>query len=307
MGEAELVSRAAKRKRAFWRTVMWVAIAAFFLWTTLPLLIMVLSSLKELRHAFQIPAIGDWSGAFGKMFNFTPTFHHYQDLFVEKHFLTYIVNSIVASGSASVISVAFGALAAYGLARGKIRGEKHLSFWILSTRMAPVVAVMVPLYSIFTGLGLLEALRGRNLVGLILAYTTFDLPFAVWFMRSFFEDIPVEVEEAAKVDGCSNIKAFYKVILPLAMPGIVAALILCLVFSWNDFIFASVFGQQGAKTLPVATAELAQHGGHHMGRNHGCGNHSHHPHAVFGAAGEEVPGSGNDHGRCKTVEKEIEI
>ena len=256
MAEAELVSRAAKRKRAFWRTIMYVAIAAFFLWTVLPLLIMVLSSLKELRDAFQIPAIGDWAGAFEKMFNFTPTLRHYHNLFFEEHFLTYIVNSIVAAGSASVISVAFGALAAYGLARGKIRGEKHLSFWILSTRMAPVVAVMVPLYSIFTGLGLLEALRGKNLVGLILAYTTFDLPFAVWFMRSFFEDIPVEVEEAAKVDGCSNIKAFYKVILPLAMPGIVAALILCLVFSWNDFIFASIFGQQGAKTLPVATAEL---------------------------------------------------
>ncbi len=256
MADAELVSKAAKRKRAFWRTLMYVAIAAFFLWTTLPLLIMALSSLKELRDAFQIPAIGDWAGAFKKLFIFEPTFRHYYELFAEKHFLTYIVNSIIAAGSASVISVAFGALAAYGLARGRIRGEQHLSFWILSTRMAPVVAVMVPLYSIFTGLGLLEALRSRNLIGLILAYTTFDLPFAVWFMRSFFEDIPVEVEEAAKVDGCSNIQAFYKVILPLAMPGIVASLILCLVFSWNDFIFASVFGQQGAKTLPVATAEL---------------------------------------------------
>lgn len=255
MAKAELVSRAAKRKRVFWRTLMYIAIFAFFLWTTLPLLIMALSSLKEIREAFQIPQVGDWAGAL-KIVNFTPTFHHYTELFTKEHFTPFILNSIIASGSASIIAVAFGSLAAYGLARGRIPGEQHLSFWILSTRMAPVVAVMVPLYSIFTGLGLLEPSRWRNLLGLILAYTTFDLPFAVWFMRSFFEDIPVELEEAARVDGCSNMKAFRTIILPLAMPGIVAALILCLIFSWNDFIFASIFGQQAAKTLPVATSEL---------------------------------------------------
>ena len=248
-------SRVAKRKRAFWRTLMYIAIAVFFLWTTLPLIIMALSSLKEMRDAFQIPEVGDWAGAL-KIIKFAPTFHHYTELFTEEHFIPYILNSVIASGSASIIAVAFGSLAAYGLARGKIPGEQHISFWILSTRMAPVVAVMVPLYSIFTGLGLLEPSRWRNLLGLILAYTTFDLPFAVWFMRSFFEDIPVELEEAARVDGCSNMKAFRTIILPLAMPGIVAALILCLIFSWNDFIFASIFGQEAAKTLPVATSEL---------------------------------------------------
>jgi multiple sugar transport system permease protein len=218
-------------------------------------MIMALSSIKELRDAFQIPEVGDWAGAL-KIIQFSPTFHHYVDLFTKEHFEHFILNSVIASGSASIIAVSLGSLAAYGLARGKIPGEQHISFWILSTRMAPVVAVMVPLYSIFTVLGLLEPSRWRNLLGLILAYTTFDLPFAVWFMRSFFEDIPIELEEAAKVDGCSNLKAFRKIIFPLAMPGIVAALILCLIFSWNDFIFASIFGQQAAKTLPVATSEL---------------------------------------------------
>jgi multiple sugar transport system permease protein len=255
MANAELVSSAAKRKRLMWRAIMYFAICLFFIWTVFPLLIMVLSSFKELRDAFQIPVIGDWSGAL-KIFIFSPTFRHYIELFTEKNFLPFIINSLVAAGSASIISVALGSLAAYGLARGRIPGEKHLSFWILSTRMAPVVAVMVPLYSIFSGMGLLEAYRWRNLLCLIIAYTTFDLPFAVWFLRSFFEDIPTEMEEAAKVDGCSNIEAFWRVIVPMAMPGIIAALILCLIFSWNDFIFASIFGQQGAKTLPVATSEL---------------------------------------------------
>lgn len=255
MARMELVSRAAKRKRAIWRTLTYIAIAGFFLWTVLPLMIMFVSSFKELREAYQIPQVGDWAGAL-KIFQFSPTARHYVELFTEEHFTPFIFNSVIAAGAASVIAVVLGSLAAYGLARGKIPGEQHLSFWILSTRMAPVVAVMVPLYSIFTGLGLLEASRWRNLLGLILAYTTFDLPFAVWFMRSFFEDIPVELEEAAKVDGYSNMEAFRKVILPLATPGIVAALILCLIFSWNDFIFASIFGQQAAKTLPVATSEL---------------------------------------------------
>ncbi len=255
MSRTELVSQSEKRKRALWRALVIALIVMFFLWTTAPLVIMVLSSFKELREAFQIPNVGDWHGAL-KIFSFTPTPKHYVSLFEEHHFVPYIVNSIVAAGCSSIIAVVLGVLAAYGLARGRIPGEKHLSFWILSTRMAPVVAVMVPLYAIFTAMGLLEASRWRNLVGLIIAYTTFDLPFAVWFLRSFFEDIPVELEEAAKVDGYSNMQAFVKVILPLARPGIVAAFILCLIFSWNDYIFASVFGQQGAKTLPVATAEL---------------------------------------------------
>jgi multiple sugar transport system permease protein len=255
MARTELVSKAAKRKRLFWRILMYIAIGAFFIWTVFPLLIMVLSSFKELREAFQIPTVGDWVGAL-KIFKFSPTARHYHELFTEEHFLPFIINSVVAAGFASVFSVALGSLAAYGLARGKIPGENHLSFWILSTRMAPVVAVMVPLYGIFSGMGLLEASRWRNLLCLIIAYTTFDLPFAVWFLRSFFEDIPTELEEAAKVDGLSNFGAFRQVILPLAMPGIVAALILTLIFSWNDFIFASIFGQQAAKTLPVATSEL---------------------------------------------------
>jgi len=256
MSRAELVSKSAKRERTILQTLAYIGLGIFFLWTTLPLLVMVLSSMKQMRDAFEIPAVGDWSGAFMKMFDFTPTLVHYHDLFVEKGFSTYIVNSVVAATTASVISVFLGALAAYGLSRGRIKGDKHLSFWILSSRMAPVVAVMVPLYAIFAGMGLLEPDRTRNMVALILAYTTFDLPFAVWFLRTFFEDIPLGVEEAAKLDGCSNLQAFVKVVLPLAVPGIAAALILCLVFSWNDYMFASIFGQQGAKTLPVATAEL---------------------------------------------------
>jgi multiple sugar transport system permease protein len=256
LAKTELISRAEKRKRRIWGTVTFIAITIFLIWTLTPLFIMVVSSFKDLREAFQIPRVGDWKGVV-QFFQFSPTGRHYQELFSgDNDFTFYIVNSLVASLSASIIAVILGSLAAYGLARGRIPGEQHISFWIISCRMAPVVAVMVPLYSIFSALGLLEASRWRNLLCLILAYTTFSLPFAVWFLRSFFEDIPTELEEAARVDGCSDFKAFWDIILPLAKPGIVAAFILCLILSWNDFIFASIFGQQAAKTLPVATAEL---------------------------------------------------
>lgn len=255
MAKMELISTEEKRKRAIVNALVLAAIIVLLIWTLLPLIIMVLAAFKHHREAFQLPPVGDWLGFF-KLFDFDPTFQHFEELFVKKDFATYLINSFIASVSASGISVIFGCLAAYGLARGNIPGENHISFWILSTRMAPVAAVMVPLYAIFTGVGLLEPDRWRNLLALIIAYTTFDLPFAVWFLRSFFEDIPGELEEAAKVDGYSNMEAFLKVILPLAKPGIVAAFILCMIFSWNDFIFASIFGQQGAKTLPVAASEL---------------------------------------------------
>ncbi len=216
---------------------------------------MFISSLKEVREAYQIPEVGDWLGII-KIIQFTPTVRHYVELFTVENFSPFIFNSLIAAFIAATIAVVLGSLAAYGLARGRIPGEQHISFYIISTRMAPVVAVMIPLYSIFGGLGLLEASRWRNLLTLIIAYTTFDLPFAIWFLRSFFEDIPIEIEEAAQVDGCSNLRAFKDNIIPLAMPGVVAAWILCIILTWNDFIFASVFGQQAAKTLPVATSEL---------------------------------------------------
>jgi multiple sugar transport system permease protein len=143
-------------------------------------------------------------------------------------------------------------MAAYSLSRIEFRGKKDLFFWIISTRMAPVVAVMVPLYAIFRSAGLVGTLPG-----LILAYTTFNLPFAIWILKGFFDNVPYAIEEAAMCDGCTRFQAF-RAILPLVAPGIGAFLVLCVLFAWNDFLFASIIGSGGAKTLPVATKELVQ-------------------------------------------------
>ena len=223
----------------------------FFVWTVLPLFIMVVSSFKDLLDAFQLPEVGDW-GNLGVMFNFEPTGAHYVELFTEKHFGTYLRNSLIASLGSAAVSVSLGSMAAYALSRAEFRGKRDLLFWIISTRMAPVVAVMVPLYVIFRSSGLVGTLPG-----LILAYTTFNLPFAIWILKGFFDNVPYAIEEAAQCDGCTRWQAF-RLIIPLVAPGIGAFIVLCVLFGWNDFLFASIIGSGGAKTLPVATAELVQ-------------------------------------------------
>lgn len=226
-------------------------LALYLVWTLLPFFVMFVSSFKDMLEAFKLPAVGDWAGV-GVFFQFTPTFKHYTELFTDNNFATYIGNSLVAAGGSALISVIFGSLAAYSLSRVDFRGKQDLFFWIISTRMAPVVAVMVPLYSIFRSLDLVGTLPG-----LILAYTTFNLPFAIWILKGFFDNVPFAIEEAQMVDGATRLQAF-RSILPLVAPGIGAFVVLCILFAWNDFLFAAIIGSGGAKTLPVATKELIQ-------------------------------------------------
>ncbi len=228
-----------------------VFIAVYLVWTLLPIIVMFTSSFKDLLEAFKLPAVGDWAGAW-VFFDFTPTLKHYEDLFLNLGFATYMVNSLIAAAGSAVVSVVLGSMAAYSLSRIEFRGKSDLFFWVISTRMAPVVAVMVPLYWIFRELELVGTLPG-----LILAYTTFNLPFAIWILKGFFDNVPYAIEEAQMVDGATRFKAFLA-ILPLVAPGIGAFIVLCILFAWNDFLFAAIIGSGGAKTLPVATRELVQ-------------------------------------------------
>jgi multiple sugar transport system permease protein len=220
-------------------------------WTVLPLFIMFMSSFKDLLEAFKLPAVGDWAGV-TVFFEFTPTTKHYYELFANLGFSTYLFNSLVAAGGSAVVSVVLGSMCAYSLSRIDFKGKGDLFFWIISTRMAPVVAVMVPLYWIFRQLDLVGTLPG-----LILAYTTFNLPFAIWILKGFFDNVPYAIEEAQMVDGATRFQAL-RAILPLVAPGIGAFIVLCILFAWNDYLFAAIIGSGGAKTLPAATRELVQ-------------------------------------------------
>lgn len=242
-----------------------IAISTFLglyvIWTLVPFYIMFTASFKAgTGAAFTLPQEGDWVGAAKKLVSFDVSLEHYAGLFSEVDFGRYMTNSVTAAIGSALISVVFGTTAAYAISRGRFRGKGDLYFWIISTRMAPVVAVTVPLYAIFKNLSMLNTLPG-----LILAYTVFNLPFAIWILKGFFDAVPYDIEEAYMVDGHSRWQALYK-ILPLVAPGLAAVVVLCVLLAWNDFIFAAVMGGEAAKTLPVATQGLKSASGINWGQ-----------------------------------------
>ncbi|MBB4302705.1 multiple sugar transport system permease protein [Rhodobium orientis] len=250
MASREIVQYDSGLSRVF-KVLAQVFLVVYLIWTVSPFIIMVGSSMKDLLEAFTLPRVGDWLGALS-FFDFSPTFKHYVALFAEENFGAYLTNSLIASVGSALVAVVLGTSCAYSMSRYQFRGKKDVFFWIISTRMAPVVAVIVPLYAIFRSFGLVGTLPG-----LILAYTTFNLPFAIWMLKGFFDNVPYAIEEAAQCDGATRLQATMQ-ILPLVAPGIGAFLVLCILFAWNDFLFATIIGSGGAKTLPVATKELIQ-------------------------------------------------
>ena len=223
------------------QALLYAILAVFLLWTLVPILWMVLSSFK--------PGTAQLSST--PVFFFVPTLQNYAALVTGGNLGSYFLNSVIAAGVSTIIAVTLGCLAGYGLARSHFRGKRQVAFWIISTRMAPIAAVVLPLFILFRYVNLLDSLPG-----LIVAYLTFNLPFAIWIMNAFFADLPPSLEEAAMVDGASRFQAFYRVALPLVTPGLVTTAILCLVFSWNDYAFAATFAGPNSQTLPIAAAQL---------------------------------------------------
>ncbi|MED4602813.1 carbohydrate ABC transporter permease [Paenibacillus validus] len=205
-----------------------------------PVLWMVLTSLKTSWDAQALPPI--WV--------FVPTFENYTALFANKgsssEFTSLLWNSAFVSIVSTVLSVAFGALASYSLSRFRLKRGKDIAIWILSTRMFPPAATLVPVFMMMSWLDLID-----TYAALIIPYTAFNLSFVVWMLKGFFDDIPIDLEEAATVDGCSRMTAFYKIILPLIAPGLAATAIICLMFSWNEFMFALVLSRNDVVTAPV--------------------------------------------------------
>lgn len=170
--------------------------------------------------------------------------------------LAAIRDSLIVSLSTAVVSVGFGALAAYSMARYRTGGDQF-SFWILSTRMFPPVASALPLFLIFRDIKILDTYWA-----LIFANTVFNLPFAVWLLKGFIEETPVELEEAALIDGTTVFGAFWRVTLPLIAPGIVASLLFTFVFTWNEFMFALLMTRRIVRPLTVVIPTLV--GGHEI-------------------------------------------
>lgn len=166
-------------------------------------------------------------------------------------YLLFMKNSAIITTLATVLSLVIGGLGAYGLSQLRSKRRKDLAFWILSTRMMPPIAAAIPFFLIMHRLRIIDTPWA-----LVIAYTTFNLPFVVWMLEGFFREIPSELHEAAQVDGCNNLTAFYQVVAPLAAPGLAATTIFCFIFSWNEFLFALILTGRTAKTLPVAVASI---------------------------------------------------
>ena len=165
-------------------------------------------------------------------------------------------DSLIIAAGTTLASVVIGSLAAYSLSRFKTGGE-NLSFWILSTRMFPPVASALPLFLIFKQLKLLD-----THLSLIIANTIFNLPFVIWMLKGFFDDLPAEMEEAAMIDGCGRLTAFRLIALPLIAPGLVATTLFSFIFTWNEFMFALLLTRRNVRTLTIIVPSLV--GGHEI-------------------------------------------
>ena len=211
----------------------------FAVYCIFPFYIVITTALKNDREIFAWPPV--W------LFHATLA-NFYDALFVfgGQGAGTFILNSIITTGASTVLSLVLGSMAAYGLARFRFRGRRQLAFWILSTRFAPPIAFVVPMYLMVLQLNLLD-----THIALILIYTSMNLSLVIWLLRGFFAEIPIEIEEAALVDGYTRIQIFWRSAVPLVQPGIITAGVLVSIFSWNEFLFASVLTQTNAQTLPV--------------------------------------------------------
>ncbi len=251
-----MLMRGAHRGKRRFRVTRGAAYAFLLGWaifTLFPILWVYTSALKAPEEVFQMPP---------KWF-FRPTLHNFEVVFglkvpteleavtqeqqlavVHSKFPRYFVNSVIVSTGATMLSLTLGSLAAYSLTRFRWGNRKVILTGIILSRLVPPVTLIVPFYVLWRSLHLFD-----THLGLILVYLTFSLPFSVWLMRSFFLEIPVELEEAAFIDGCSRMRAFLQVTIPLAAPGLATTAIFNLLLSWNEFLFAAVLTAEHARTL----------------------------------------------------------
>jgi ABC-type glycerol-3-phosphate transport system permease component len=206
-----------------------------------PLFWMLLCSFKPGSELYSVPPT---------FFPHEWTLQNYRDLFIQTNFLTYFANSLIVAFGATFLSLIVGGLGAYSLSRFRFFGIGAFSNATLICYMLPEVLIVLPLYIYVVKLGLAD-----TLISLIIANTAFTLPLALWFMRSYFNAIPVSLEESAMIDGCTRLQAMMRITVPLALPGIVSVGVFSFNHAWNEFLFALVFiSSENNKTLPLGLA-----------------------------------------------------
>ncbi|HET8576547.1 MAG TPA: carbohydrate ABC transporter permease [Methylomirabilota bacterium] len=209
----------------------------------LPLLWMLSTSLKPPREVFATPPT---------LIPAAPTFENYDRLLGQTAFVSYFVNSITVAGLTVLLTMLVGAAGAYSLTRFAFPGRESVARLILCTYMFAPIMIVVPIYILARRVGLVD-----THTSLVLSYTSFCLPFSLWLLRAFFQSIPLELEEAAQVDGANRPRALVYIVAPLALPGLIATSIFTFTLAWNDYIFTRILIiSDELKTLPVGVQDL---------------------------------------------------
>lgn len=185
------------------------------------------------------------------LFGASVTFQNYEKILVENGIYKEFINTFIVAAVSTVIAVIFGSMAAYSTVRGKIAKKIRAFFglWFMIQKMYPAIATAIPVYLVMRHLRLID-----TRFALIIMNTSFNLPLVIWLMMGFFEQIPIELEESAKIDGANFVQRFFRIIFPVTTPGIIASAILAFVGAWNEFLFAVILSVNRAKTLPVVIA-----------------------------------------------------
>lgn len=224
-------------RRVFFNLMAWAIVLA----VAFPLFWMVVTSLKPQSELFRRPPT---------ILPEVTTFEHYWRLLSETNFLTYFQNSVVLSVVTTAVVVSIATLGAYSIVRFRYWGRESLAFLVLFTYLLPSVVLIIPLYLMLVGLGL-----SNTIFSLVIAYTTFALPYALWLLRSFMAGIPEDLESAALVDGASRMGAFRDVILPQLLPGIISTALFTFILSWNEYLYALVLVNSD-NTRPLTTGVM---------------------------------------------------
>jgi multiple sugar transport system permease protein len=222
------------------RTAVAVGLALACLWSLAPFLWQLVTSLKPVSELERVPPILPSS----------VTLAHYEAIFAAQPFGHLMLNSLVVAGGTTLVALALGSLAAFALVRLHPPGRTTLLASAIALSMLPPIATVSPLFLMINAAGLRD-----TLLALVVVYSGFTLPLAIWLMAQFFRSVPAEIYIAARVDGCTAAGAFRKVMLPLAVPGLVATGLLVFIFAWNEFLFAmSLTSSVEARTIPVGIA-----------------------------------------------------
>ena len=222
----------------------YVLVAIILAVVLLPLYWLIATSLKSNKEITQD----------GTLYPHAPTFENYLNLFSQKQFANYLINSLVITSVSVFLALVFGTMGAYCIARFTLpfRLEKKTGMSLLLLRIMPPIIILIPVYLLMLRLNLLD-----TWLGLIITYTSFNITFCVWMMESFFREIPIDLEEAAMVDGDTRLTAFVRIALPLAAPGLAATTVFAVITTFNEFLFAlALTATPRAMTMPRGTATL---------------------------------------------------